>query len=103
MRHEASGRSVSPAVDSAHHRYGVTGPGRLWTDELGLQGATEDRVRDWVRERFVRPAAALVSTGPLEPDLSPELGPGSLRPVPAPRAARTGLRSVWTSSRSPGR
>lgn len=95
LRREADGRGVSPAVDSASHRFGLTGAGRLVTDELGLEAATPASVRAWVRARFVRAAAGLAATAPIEPDLSRDLGPGPVTPVPTGRVVRGGRGPVW--------
>ncbi|MFC3687901.1 hypothetical protein [Aquipuribacter hungaricus] len=95
LGHEAVGRSLPPVVASAFHRFGVTGPGRLWTDETGLGGADVARVRDWVAGRFVRSAAALASTADITPDLSAPLGDGPAWPLPAVAAVRGSDGPTW--------
>lgn len=86
---------VSPVELSAHHRYGVTGPGRAWPDQLGVGGADEETVRRWVRSRFVRGAAALVATADVRPDLSAPLPEGPVQPVPLARTVRGGHGPLW--------
>lgn len=95
LGHEAAARCLPPVVASAFHRFGVTGPGRLWTDETGLAGADPARVRDWVAGRFVRSAAALACTADISPDLSAPLGDGPARPLPAVAASRGSDGPTW--------
>lgn len=82
LRLEGDGACGSPAVDSVYHRYGLTGPGRLWSGQLGLTPATGADLRAWVGERFVRPAAALAATADIRPDLSGGVPTGRRRPLP---------------------
>ena len=95
LRVEEDGSGASPAVDSVYHRYGLTGPGRLWATQLGLTPTTDADLRDWVGERFVRSAAALAATADVRPDLSGGLPTGRRHPLPAAVPAWPHVAPVW--------
>ncbi|WP_380167720.1 hypothetical protein [Jannaschia sp. R86511] len=95
LRLEGRDRGASPAVESAHHRYGLTGPGLVYADELGLPGLTAEDVRAWVAERFVRGAAVVAATADVRPDLSGGLPDGPARDLTVTVLARPARGPVW--------
>ncbi|MFD5323105.1 hypothetical protein [Streptomyces sp. NPDC127092] len=73
-------------------RYGLRGPGKIGWEAPAVEHVGADAVRAWAAERFTRPGAVLLLTGPPPKALDPRLpdGPRTERPVVAALPGTTG-------------
>lgn len=84
LRTEAAGRSgMGLSGHLMFDRTGYQGFGTTFLPELFLRTLDEQRLKDWIGERFVAGNAAIWISGPLPEDLFVELPPGPRRPPPA--------------------